>query len=81
MGGSIGHRCTVWGGSLLDIGVLYGGVYWTYVLYGGSIGHRCTVWGGGLLDICAVWGSIGHRCTVWGGLLDIGVLYGGVYWT
>ena len=46
MGGSIGHRCTVWGG-LLDIGVLYGG--------GGSIGHRCTVWGG-LLDICAVWG-------------------------
>ena len=29
MGGSIGHRCTVWGG-LLDIGVLYGGgVYWT----------------------------------------------------
>ena len=45
MGGSIGHRCTVWGG-LLDIGVLYGG---------GSIGHRCTVWGG-LLDICAVWG-------------------------
>ena len=44
-GGSIGHRCTVWGvywtqlycmGGLLDIGVLYGG----------SIGHRCTVWGG-----------------------------------
>ena len=36
----------------------------------GSIGHRCTVGG-----------SIGHRCTVWRGLLDIGVLYGGVYWT
>ena len=69
MGGSIGHRCTVWGGlldigvlyggGLLDIGVLYGGVYWTYVLYGGSIGHRCTVWGG----------SIGHMCCM------------GVYWT